>query len=80
MKIQITKSEAKKTKEVANLQIHVERALNRIKFFRILRGSIPVTMTQRVDDIILNVIILTCAALCNLKLKLIKNKEKDFQK
>ena len=29
---QMTKSEVKKTKEVANLQIHVERAINRTKF------------------------------------------------
>ena len=44
VKSQMTKSEVKKTKEVANLRIHVERAINRIKFFRILKGNIPVTM------------------------------------
>ena len=49
----MTKSEVKKTKEVANLQINVERAINRIKFFRILKGTIPVTMIEHVDDIIL---------------------------
>ena len=75
VKSQMTKSEVKKTKEVANLRIHVERAINRIKFFRILKGTIPVTMIQHVDDIIL-----TCAALCNLKPKLIKTKEKNSQK
>ena len=32
-------------------------------------------MIQHVDDIIL-----TCAVLCNLKQKLIKTKEKDWQK
>ena len=75
VKSQMTKSEVKKTKEVANLRIHVERAINRIKFFRILKGTIPVTMIQHVDDIIL-----TCAVLCNLKPKLIKTKEKGSQK
>ena len=74
MKSQIKKSEVKKTKEVANLRIHVERAINRIKFFRILKGSIPVTVIQYVDDIIL-----TCAALWNLKPKLIKTKENYSQ-
>ena len=71
---QMTTSEAKKTKEVAKLRIHVERAINRIRFFRILKGTIPVTMMQHVDDITL-----TCAALCNLKSKLIKTKAKDSQ-
>ena len=37
VKSQMIKSEVKKTKEVANLRIHVERALNRIKFFRIFK-------------------------------------------
>ena len=71
---QMTTSEAKKTKEVAKLRIHVERAINRIRFFRILKGTIPVTMMQHVDDITL-----TCAALCNLKSKLIKTKAKNSQ-
>ena len=75
VKSQMTGSEVKKTKEAANLQIHVERAINRIKFFRILKGTILVTMIQHVDNIML-----TCAALCNLKPKLIKTKEKDSQK
>ena len=74
MKSQIKKSEVKKTKEVANLRIHVERAINRIKFFRILKGSIPVTVIQHEDDIIL-----TCPALWNLKPKLIKTEENYSQ-
>ena len=63
-----------KTKKKANLRIHVERAINRIKFFTILKATLPVTMIKH-DDIIL-----TCAALCNLKPKLIKTKEKDSHK
>ena len=62
VKSQMTKSEVKKSKEVANLRIHVGRAINRIKLIRILKGNIPVTMIQHTDDIIL-----TCAELCNLK-------------
>ena len=75
VKSQMAKAEVKKTKETANLRIHVERAINRTKFFRILKGTIPVTIMQPVDDIIL-----TSAALCSLKAKLIKTKEKDSQK
>ena len=52
VKSKMTKSEVKKTKELARWQIHVERAINQIKVFRILKGTIPVTMIQHVDDII----------------------------
>ena len=70
----MTKSNVMKRKTKANLRIHVERTINRIKFFTILKATLPVTMINN-DDIIL-----TCAALCNLKPKLIKTKEKDSQK
>ena len=75
VKSQMTKSEVKKTKEVPNLRILVERAVNRTRFFRILKGTILLKMMQHVHDMIL-----TCAALCNLKSELIKTKEKDLQK
>ena len=75
VKSKMTKSEVKKTKEVANLRIHVETAINRINFFRILKETMVVTMIQHVDDLVL-----TCAGLYNLKPKFIKSKEKDLQK
>ena len=68
---QMTKSEVKKTKELAILRIPVERATNWLNFFRILKGTIPVTMIQHT-----HYILLTCAALCNLKPKLIKTKKR----
>ena len=71
----MTKSEVKVTKEMVNFQIDFQRAIIRIKFFRILKETIPVAMIQDI-----HYIILTCAALCNLKPKLIKAKEKDSQK
>ena len=69
----MTKSEVKKKKEVANLRIHVETAINRINFFRILKETMVVTMIQHVDDLVL-----TWAGLCNLKPKFIKSREKDL--
>ena len=60
------------TKEVANLRIHVEQAINRIKTFRILKTVLPVTMLHHCDDIIV-----TCAALCNLKPLLFKESAKS---
>ena len=68
-KSQMTTDECKKTKDTVNLRIHVKRAINRINFFRILQGVIPVTMLHHIDDIVV-----TCAALSNLKPKLIQKK------
>ncbi|XP_012562119.2 uncharacterized protein LOC105847239 [Hydra vulgaris] len=67
VKSQMTASECKKTTDVANLRIHIERAINRIKTFRILKNVLPISMLYHMDDIILS-----CAALCNLKPALIK--------
>ena len=69
VKSQMTMSECKKTKDVANVRVHVERAINRIKNYRILKNILPITMVHHADDIVR-----TCAALCNLKPLLIKPK------
>ena len=58
----MTKKEVQKTKEIANLRIHVERAINRIKNYRTLKGTLPITMMQHVDEIFL-----VCIALCSIK-------------
>ena len=49
------------TKKVANVRIHVERAINRLKWFHILSSTLPVAMAHLFDDILI-----ICAALCNL--------------
>ena len=68
-KSQMATDECKKTKVIANLRIHVERAISRMNFFWILKRVIPVTMLHHIDDIVV-----TCAALSNLKPKLIQKK------
>ena len=72
MKSQMTSAEVKKNKDVANLRIRVERAINRIKSFRILKNTLPVLLLQHIDDILW-----TCPALCNLKRKLICSKKEE---
>ena len=72
IKSQMTKDECKKTAKVANLRIHVERAINRVKSFRILKNVLPITMLHHADDIVR-----TCAALCNLKPLLIRTSAKN---
>ena len=66
----MAKKEVKKTKETANLRIHVERAINRIKNDRILNGTLPITMMQHVDEIVF-----ACAALYNIKNVLLQTKK-----
>ena len=63
----MTEKECRKTETIANLRIHVERAINRIKTFRILKSVMPISMVQHADDIVRS-----CAALCNIKPVLIK--------
>ena len=70
IKSQMTSKECKKTKDVANLRIHVERAIKRIKTYIIFKSVLPITMLHHADDIVK-----TCAALCNLKPLLIRTKE-----
>ena len=65
-KAQMTLKECKKTKEVANLRIHVERAITRLKEFKILKNLVPINMLPHVDSIAK-----TCAALCNFQSHLI---------
>ena len=64
---QMSAADVKKTKKVANLRIHVERAINRIKWFRITSGTLPISLVPNIDDILT-----ICAALCNLLDPLVK--------
>ena len=63
----MTNSEVRKTKKIANLRIHVERAVNRIKSYRVLKFVLPITVLHSCDDIIR-----TCDGLYKLKPLLFK--------
>jgi hypothetical protein len=52
--------EVKETRKVANLRIHVERAMKRIKAFRCLRNTVTITQTDLISDIFF-----VCAMLSN---------------
>lgn len=58
---QQTAAAVRKTKKVANARIHVERAIGRLKWFAILKNTLPISLVPQVDDIVT-----ICAALCNL--------------
>ena len=58
---QLSRKARKDTSNIAKVRIHVERAIERLKNFKILEGNIPLS-TVGVADHVVNV----CAALCNL--------------
>ena len=47
----MSKANVIKTRKIASLRIHVERAIGRIKQYRILSGVIPLSIASFVDDI-----------------------------
>ncbi|XP_033741819.1 uncharacterized protein LOC117328399 [Pecten maximus] len=58
---QFTKEEVKKTKQIANRRIYIEQAIRRMKYFRILKNELPLTLLHHLDDVVLVV-----AGICNL--------------
>ena len=48
---QLSKREVHDTRKIANLRIHVERQMERIKNFRILQGNMPLTMSGQASKI-----------------------------
>ncbi len=58
---QQTASDVGRTKKITNTRIHVERAIGRLKWFGILKNTLPITLIPVLDDIMS-----VCAELCNL--------------
>ena len=59
--MQMRSRDVKETSQIANVRIHVERAIRRIKIFRILKQEMPLCIVPLADDIVR-----VCAALSNL--------------
>ncbi|XP_064458996.1 uncharacterized protein LOC135369296 [Ornithodoros turicata] len=66
-KSQLTEAEVTQTRRIAAVRIHVERAINRIKTYRILKQALPIASKKVISNIIF-----VCAGLCNLKPPLIR--------
>lgn len=69
-KHQLSEAEVTKTRRIASVRIHVERAINRIKNYRIFKHVLPIKSRKHLDSIIF-----VCAGLSNLKGALIKEKD-----
>ena len=69
---QFTKAEVKEGQTIARVRIHVERAIQRIKRFKILRNEIPLTLHGSVNQIWT-----VCCMLCNFLPPLINPETQD---
>jgi len=63
----LTQKQIQETREIAKVRIHVERAIQRIKTFRLIGQIIPWHLKPK-----MNQIIVVCSFLCNLYPKLVK--------
>ena len=63
---QLSDEEVTRTRRLANVRIHVERAIRGLKVFKILKDTVPISMTKKIDKILR-----ICAALVNLSSDLI---------
>ncbi|XP_014678536.1 PREDICTED: uncharacterized protein LOC106818335 [Priapulus caudatus] len=64
---QMTPEGVLRTKVVANMRIHVERAIGRLKYFQILKQTLPISLTPLANDIVT-----ICAGIVNLLPPLVK--------
>ena len=58
-KSQFTKKNVKKTASIAKARIHVERAISRVKDYKILQGCFPLTLRDLLDDIFIIIAAIT---------------------
>ncbi|CAI5689183.1 unnamed protein product [Oreochromis niloticus] len=65
---QLTEEQVTYTRRIANVRIHVERAIRRLKVYKILSQIVPLSMAPKVDKILR-----ICAALVNLREDLIRD-------
>ena len=64
---QTTSYKVEQTKKVANVRIHVERVIHRLKHFRYLSQVIPINMLKHANNILA-----VCAAITNIHIPIVK--------
>lgn len=66
---QLTNEQVTQMRRIANVRIHVERAIRRLKVYKILSQTVPISLVHKIDKILQ-----VCAALINLRGELISSK------
>ena len=69
-KPQLSQREVEMSRVLSNMRIHVERAIGRIKCYKILHSTFPISLiktTFEEDFTTIDKILVVCAALCNLQ-------------
>jgi hypothetical protein len=64
----LTTNEIRKTRDIAKVRIHVDRAIQRLKSFRLIGQTIPWHLKPKINQIVT-----VCAFVCNLQPKLVRN-------
>ncbi|CAC5379670.1 unnamed protein product [Mytilus coruscus] len=71
-KAQLSNEYVTTTRRIAHVRIHVERAIRRLKVFKVLSGTVPVSSLKNFDDILI-----VCSTLVNLRSDLIRDVNVD---
>lgn len=72
-KPQLSGEDVTSTRRIARVRIHVERAIRRLKVFKELSSTVPVSSLKLFDDILV-----VCSVLVNLKSYLIRDTEENY--
>ena len=62
------------SRDLSHVRVHVERAIGRLKYFKLLQSTLPITLNKRPHEIeyaTIDKIVLVCAAISNLRPPLI---------
>jgi len=68
-KRQLSQREVEEARRLSRVRIHVERAIGRLKNYRILQRTLPITLVKRPYEksyATVDKILIVCCALCNL--------------
>ena len=67
-KSQLSQREVETSRELSRVRIHVERAIGRIKHFKLLQQTWPISLLKSPDETdfaTIDKVLIVCAALCN---------------